>query len=150
MYFIYVLCDPRDTRVRYVGCSMNPAKRVRREVWLCANRSGKTSRWCPNQRWIRELLAAGLQPVMHVVERSESAADASQLEADWMARLREKGASLLNVHRRGYSRWGWERQASARATRHRTGLKFYLAGDEDDVATSMRAVAAAFAAAATS
>ena len=66
--FIYTLTDPRDERVRYVGKTANPGRRLRSHL-SSAKCKGKTVK----DAWVRELLALGLEPVLSVVSVSSEA-----------------------------------------------------------------------------
>ncbi|GAB3881164.1 GIY-YIG nuclease family protein [Spirosoma agri] len=61
-YFIYILSDPRDNRVRYVGCTLNPKSR------LISHISGKSG--FKRAEWIDELKVCNLIPTLTVVSTS--------------------------------------------------------------------------------
>lgn len=57
-YSVYVLRDPRDMRIRYVGMSCNPAKRFKQHTG------------CPydlKRAWVLELRALGMRPHLQVL-----------------------------------------------------------------------------------
>lgn len=58
--WLYVLIDPRDKAVRYIGKARSASARLASH---CATKSTKT----PVGRWIHELRAEGLLPVMKVI-----------------------------------------------------------------------------------
>lgn len=61
--FIYLLRDPRDERVRYVGKTNNPKKRkvTHFSQSMLAHGAAKT-------RWVLELRSLGLRPIFEIIE----------------------------------------------------------------------------------
>lgn len=96
--YIYTLSDPRDGEVRYVGATVNPAKRYFRSSrprLYFGRRLGK---------WFGELNAAGLSPIMTIIETCPTVSRGYR-EVYWIAYYVERGAKLLNTDgvRRKYS-----------------------------------------------
>lgn len=89
MFTIYALVDPRDSAVRYIGCTSWPVEmRLRAHCTdLVGYRRGD---------WIRELLAADLRPSAIVLQRTASEQEAMDLERAWYFRFLEAGAQLTN------------------------------------------------------
>lgn len=58
--FIYVLIDPRDTEVRYIGQTLSPSSRIRNHKKISSKHDGLGI-------WIKELKAAGFSPEMKIV-----------------------------------------------------------------------------------
>jgi hypothetical protein len=87
---IYVLTDPRDNTVRYVGKSNDPERRL-------------TEHAKSSTPWMVELRAAGLSPVMRIVDRA-SLQEWERAEQYWIAFYSRHGR-LLNteVGGRGYA-----------------------------------------------
>jgi hypothetical protein len=87
---IYVLIDPRDGAVRYVGKTSHPC--TRRSDHMSEAR-GSTG----NHRlhWLRALLALGLEPSLEVIE--EVAGNGNEEERRWIAAYREEGHDLVNA-----------------------------------------------------
>lgn len=87
---IYVLTDPRDNTVRYVGKSNDPARRL-------------TEHEASNLPWLAELRNAGLAPVMRIMDRA-SLEEWERAEQYWIAFYSRHG-KLLNteVGGRGYA-----------------------------------------------
>ena len=85
---IYVLIDPRDGRVRYVGKTANPVKRL--PGHLAEARGERHRRAC----WLRALLALGLEPTLEVIE--EVAGNGNERERFWIALYRSEGHDLVN------------------------------------------------------
>lgn len=96
---IYVLVDPRDNGVRYVGTTTQP--KARRSAHL----SGKdfvTSKSV--SAWVRELKAIGVLPSMYIVDTCPFV-DSLRVEAAWIDRY---GLSnLLNHGRSRLDRKPW-------------------------------------------
>lgn len=87
---IYVLRDPRDGAIRYVGQTVQPMERM--QAHLADTRKGCQYR-C--HRWMRLLAAAGLRPNMEIVECVD-AGQADEAEMRWIAHYRGNGADLTN------------------------------------------------------
>lgn len=88
MTAIYLLIDPRDRRVRYVGQTTKPRKR------LDTHRNYATE---PVASWVDELRQVGMVPAMRIIGR---VADADALESEREAILfhRSVGSPILNVN----------------------------------------------------
>lgn len=89
--FVYDLSDPRTGCVRYVGKSVRPAERLATHI-----REARAGSKVHCKRWIAGLLAAGLRPVMGVIEET-SRANANDAERYWIGCLRCAGADLTNL-----------------------------------------------------
>ena len=94
--YVYILRDPRTSVAVYVGETTNPTRRLDQHVNGIAARSTK--------KWILELRAKGLLPVMHVVQTVTDARGRKWLqrasrwaEGEWIRGLSEAGAPLLNI-----------------------------------------------------
>ena len=62
--YFYVLKDPRDMEVKYVGRSVSPKSRYRNH--LCSGRKeGKKNK---KEAWINSLIKIGMKPVMEIIE----------------------------------------------------------------------------------
>lgn len=85
--YIYTLTDPRDGLIHYVGRTNSPKRRN----WEHRNKS-KALKYSP---WHQGLLAAGLRPLMEVVE--EVAGTGVIAERMWTQKLREEGHPLVNA-----------------------------------------------------
>jgi hypothetical protein len=112
---IYTLSDPRSIRdVRYVGQTRSPARRF-------AQHLGAARLWLPDEvpwwvhsprlrplySWIRELYADGRRmPVMVVIARTESVAQARLLERARIVECLENRLQILNVEREILGRQG--------------------------------------------
>lgn len=86
--FIYVLIDPRDNEVRYVGKSNNPPQRLKEHL-----RQSKTTY---KGRWIAKLQECGLIPLMKIIEEV-SFETWPERECYWIAYYRAQGCALTNT-----------------------------------------------------
>lgn len=59
---VYLLRDPRDSRIRYVGACLDPKNNVRKQLF-----DAKRRRIGPVYDWLRELRAFGLRPSVTLV-----------------------------------------------------------------------------------
>lgn len=89
---VYVLLDPRDVAVRYVGKTTHPDRRLREHL-SCKDlgNPGKNT-------WIRELLDLALEPLLQIVETGLGDT-AHVTEAQWIDKCTADGANLLNLGR---------------------------------------------------
>jgi hypothetical protein len=91
---IYALIDPRNGERRYIGQTTRTAhRRLRRHLARCYLDNADTH----NNRWLRQLLALGLEPRIEVLERCDSLADLSAAERRHIAGHRATGARLTNL-----------------------------------------------------
>lgn len=89
---IYVLEDPRDGRIRYVGVT-HQRLATRLNGHLSRARRGFNSH---SANWIRRLLADGLRPAIREVEKGFGEGWGSA-ESKWMAHYRALGCALTNL-----------------------------------------------------
>lgn len=92
---VYVLKDPRDGAVRYVGTT-----RLALKTRLSGHLSGFSERWAnPKQKWILELRTVELKPTIEPLETHDTpwnSGVASAREAFWIGQLTGDGADLFN------------------------------------------------------
>lgn len=88
--YIYTLSDPRSGEVRYVGKSFDVRQRYRGHL-SCAEKNHRGY-------WLRQLKAAGLAPIITVVQTIYDTSDQSWEIAErfWIAILRGCGCRLVN------------------------------------------------------
>jgi predicted GIY-YIG superfamily endonuclease len=89
MTSVYVLRDPRDGAVRYVGMSRSPHRR------LAGHLRGNSGPWC--KAWIRSLQRQGLEPSLEIHGTYSSRARASLAETLCIDALRRMGVRLTNL-----------------------------------------------------
>jgi hypothetical protein len=85
--FIYVLIDPRDDAVRYVGKANDPKVRLDRHL--------RDKRDTHKQRWINVLKSLELKPIMQVIEEVPYDLWAER-ECYWIEYYRSQGCNLTN------------------------------------------------------
>ena len=90
---IYVLIDPRDDTVRYVGRSFDPTTRLAYHIAESAGRKG---------RWIKDLESVGMVPRMEIIDRA-ALNEWESAEQTWVQFYAMRG-SVYNVEvgGRGY------------------------------------------------
>lgn len=88
---IYVLFDPADGLVRYVGWTINSRVRLRDH---CKPSNLKKSSYCA--RWIASVVAVGRRPVMAIIE-NRSSGDWKRAERMWVSYFIFAGARLTNA-----------------------------------------------------
>lgn len=91
---IYALIDPRTDQPRYIGKTMRTAhRRLRRHLSRCYLDQADTHK----NRWLRQLLAAGLEPRIVVMEQCATASELAAAERRHIAEQRAAGARLTNL-----------------------------------------------------
>lgn len=106
---IYILRDPRDGQVKYVGVTtQEPAARLCRH-FVDARRSRKS----PAKHWIKHLLANGMEPTMEVIETVPAGGPWHVVERQWIAHFRSIGAPLKNLTIGGDGSPGGKRTAES-------------------------------------
>ena len=97
MRHIYGLCDPRSGCLLYIGQSRWPERRLFEHLGD-AVRSAR-----PKDKWVRELVMAGLAPTLVLLE-SVPDEQANVAEQFYIALFRALGAKLVNAPtRRGFA-----------------------------------------------
>jgi hypothetical protein len=95
-YYIYLLRDPRDKSVRYVGRTIDPERRYRRHLFDRCRGSYVRARW----EWITELRSIKLRPEIEIIETLSAPipeAAISEREFRWIFHFFQQGANLTNV-----------------------------------------------------
>lgn len=89
-FVIYVLVDPRDGKIRYVGSSINPHVRFSNHLRATENRR--------KSLWLLRLKRAGFTPAIDIIERGFGTREEQlEREAHHINRLKPLG-DLLNCH----------------------------------------------------
>lgn len=110
--FVYALVDPRDSRIRYVGCSWNPQKRLFSHI-ADANRHRSPADGSPKVEWLHDLIQNDLRPIVVKLQECSPVANWLEVENEWIQRLVKAGAELTNVRTiAGYDNLNMERYLS--------------------------------------
>jgi hypothetical protein len=88
-WIVYLLVDPRDGEIRYVGCTTAPQRRFRAHV------AGARYGTMPKDAWIRELVELGEEPLIELLAGTDNALESIPLEESWIRRLGIAGCDLL-------------------------------------------------------
>lgn len=102
-YVIYALVDPRSPEdYRYVGMTRQVGKRRHQHVREAKESDAATHKL----RWLRKLLAAGVEPELIVLESELVDKEAAcTAEIRWHRDLTEQGHKLTNSAPAGYAGW---------------------------------------------
>ena len=94
-HWVYVLRDPlQENVVRYVGCTSDPAKRLKWHLRLGSELFGYAPAYC----WINSVLTGGAKPEMQIVSDSLSASEAYQFEFDLIKMFGRVGHKLAQTN----------------------------------------------------
>lgn len=100
--YVYALVDPNDSRIRYVGCSYNPAKRMEQQLGEARMRREShdfakyPDNFPPRLYWLNNLLDTGDVPIVVILEEC-SYEEWRERENAWIVKLHEAGANLTNI-----------------------------------------------------
>lgn len=93
-HHIYALVDPRDSKIKYIGNTVDPDRRLGGHIsvgrWV-TERSGQ------RRKWIHELQEQEITPLFVTLEIVD-AEHAPDRERYWMETLYNLGAPLTNTH----------------------------------------------------
>jgi hypothetical protein len=93
-YRVYVLVDPRDGEIRYVGCTrFHPDVRLFGHL-RAEYRHGRVTE---KSLWVRKLRLLRLLPIASTLAEGLSQREGLDLERTWIRRLRLARCKLLNV-----------------------------------------------------
>ena len=90
---IYALIDPISGDIRYVGQSKN----IYNRFYYGHLTQGKRPNY-PVSNWIAKLESLNLKPEIKVLEEHN---DPASIEAEWITKIKQSGANLLNLHAGG-------------------------------------------------
>ena len=91
-YYIYFLKDPRTDDIRYVGCTQNIQKRLRKHIFDVVNQD--------KIAWMKELRGEGFTgPKLEVWDVVECKGTAKAIEENLIRMLDGLGYSLLNKYK---------------------------------------------------
>jgi hypothetical protein len=106
---VYALIDPRDNEVRYIGKTFRSVhRRLRRHLSPCYLK-GNTHK----ERWLRQLIARGLEPAVVVLETCATDEELCSAERRHIAEHRTRGVRLTNATDGGDGTAGYKRTPQA-------------------------------------
>lgn len=121
-WFVYLLIDPRDAAVRYVGVSHVPKRRYREHL-----KEAVQGRTTPKDDWVRSLLATGeYVPNMEIVDSGHG--DGVDAERAWIAKMREAGCPLTNLTDGGEGTQGYHHSEDTREKIGESNRRNYALG----------------------
>jgi hypothetical protein len=88
---IYVLIDPRDQKIRYVGLTVLTLKH---RLGLHLSEKPKKSYYKTN--WIAKLKSEGLEPIIKEIDKADKIEELRNKELYWINYYLDKGERLLN------------------------------------------------------
>lgn len=99
MWKVYSLADPRDGRIRYIGCTGRETLQLRLGSHLRDARNPKNPGYeTKRNRWIRDVVDAGHRPLIQLIQESETQEGGWELERYYIAQLRDQ---LVNEYAGG-------------------------------------------------
>jgi predicted GIY-YIG superfamily endonuclease len=90
VYVIYVLIDPRDNTVRYVGVTEDVSARFQQHINCAAANYAKNA-------WIHELRAANKMVIMQTLEEVEDRERALEREGYWITHFEMLREPVMNI-----------------------------------------------------
>jgi hypothetical protein len=122
MVKIYGLVCPLACRVRYIGKSISPRKRLSAHI-SCATRNAYDHH---TARWIRKIVSLGLQPSLIILEEVAEGVDWRSVERRWIAKATSEGWPLTNTTAGGEGLDYIDPEAEERyKLNHRNAMKSY-------------------------
>jgi len=87
LVYVYVLIDPRDSKIRYVGSTINIQATMSRHSTQFNNKK--------KVAWIDELRSVGLKPKIEIIDTTTTKSR-TEVERRWIQHHVAKGDNLLN------------------------------------------------------
>jgi len=95
MRYIYILIDPFDNNIRYVGQSSNIERRLKDHINTSTNKNSysyRTHKSC----WIRRVIRNGQIPIVKIVEECNSLIESNIMERYYIEKYQKEGYKLTN------------------------------------------------------
>lgn len=89
--YIYTLKDPISLKIRYVGKTSKPTKRIKRH--MC--NSSLAESWTKKNKWLLNLKKSNLLPIIEIIDETDG--DINDLEIKWIKHYRDMGINLTNM-----------------------------------------------------
>src|SRR6266852_11791 len=90
MYVVYVLIDPRDDVVRYVGITDQTTNRRLNQHLKCTDGNNEKS------EWINALMAVGMKPKIKTIEEGLTLQEANERETYWIKHYLTENTPITN------------------------------------------------------
>lgn len=97
MRYIYVLKDPKNNEIRYVGQTNDLKRRYNSHLSRCL-REYDCEYFTHKSRWLRTILLNGFKPIIEVLETCESLEKSNEREKYWIDKMSQDGLKLTNSH----------------------------------------------------
>lgn len=101
-YSIYGLFDPRDGRLRYVGYSVNPSRRLREHKSISKIKRHRSR----NSNWCLCLFNLKMVPIMKIIETCDTPEYGAEREIFWIRYFKKKNCNLNNHTEGGNGLYG--------------------------------------------
>lgn len=89
--YIYILKDPISLKIRYVGKTSKPTKRIKRH--MC--NSSLAESWTKKNKWLLNLKKSNLLPIIEIIDETDG--NINDLEIKWIKHYRDMGIGLTNM-----------------------------------------------------
>lgn len=96
--YIYTLTCPTTNKIRYVGKTINPKRRLQSHLWN--NPKNKTYVY----KWIQKLKKSGLKPNMNIIDEVKD--NWKEREIYWIDFYKNQGCKLCNITSGGEGSYG--------------------------------------------
>jgi hypothetical protein len=113
--YIYLLYDPADMSIRYVGQTKRFNRRYKEHCTLFKNK-------CHRVAWLRSLHISGVKPIIEIIDKTEDQDTADRLEIYNIWWRREENYDLVNEADGGCGGAPFRRKEVTLAHRHKISL----------------------------
>lgn len=90
-HYVYGLIDPNTRRIRYIGVSNNPERRLAQHMTRGSGSYWRSAKWA----WIKPLKEQGLSPELVILFEGEES-EAYQIEAEYIFFIEAMSGGLTN------------------------------------------------------
>lgn len=104
-FFIYILVDPRNDEIRYVGITQFPHSRLSQHL--------KDKVYSPKRSWLQQLRKAKILPQMKIIEIAYNRLEGEARELWWIETLLSKGCRLTNTTKTAPQKQRMQREATS-------------------------------------
>lgn len=97
MRYIYVLKDPNNNEIRYVGQTNNIQKRYNDHISSSLNENN-TKYNTHKSNWVRKIINNGNKPIIEIIDECETLNESNKLERYYIEKYYEEGCKLTNSY----------------------------------------------------